>query len=131
MQGEALVGTKPATNQAQGLAMYDCFYTLPTFTNSISLSVTQPGPAAGARDARQSWEEMLAAANAKASEKSGPPQTVDGVGEQAFWTGNERMGALYVLKGSRYLRISVGGPGDQATKIDKCRSLAEAALKRL
>ena len=131
IQGEALVGTKPSTNQANGLAMYDCFYTLPTFTNSISLSVTQAGPAAGARDPRQSWEEMLSAANAKASEKTGPPQMVEGAGEQAFWTGNERMGALYVLKGSRYLRISVGGPGDQAAKIEKCRALAEAAFKRL
>ena len=131
VQGEAVVGTKPSQSAAQGLGMYDCFFTLPTFTNSISLSVTQSGPGPDARDARQSWRDALAASNAKASHKTGPAQMIEGVGEEAFWTGNERMGALYVLKGSRYLRISVGGPGDQATKIQKCRSLAEAALKRL
>jgi len=131
VQGEAVVGTKPSTNQGQGLAMYDCFFTLPTFTNSISLSVTQSGPATGARDAKQSWRELLAAADAKAGKKSGPALKVEGIGEEAFWTGNERMGALYVLKGSRYLRISVGGQGDQTAKIDKCRVLAEAAIKRL
>ena len=131
VQGEAVVGTKPSTNQGRGLAMYDCFYTLPTFTNSISLSVTQAGPGANAVDPRGQWQETLAASNAKAGEKTGPAQMVEGVGEQAFWTGNERMGALYVLKGSRYLRISVGGGGDQPTKIEKCRALAEAALKRL
>ena len=131
VQGEAVVGTKPSQNAAQGLAMYDCFFTLPTFTNSISLSVTQSAPRSPARDARQSWRETMAAADAKASEKVGPSRKIEGVGDEAFWTGNERMGALYVLKGNRYVRISVGGPGEQAAKIEKSRTLAEAALKRL
>ena len=131
VQGEAVVGTKPSANLGSGLAMYDCFFTLPTFTNSISLSVTQSGPGSDARDPRQSWRDTQTAANGKASHKTGPAQTIEGIGEEAFWTGDQRMGALYVLKGSRYLRISVGGPGDQATKIQKCRTLAEAALKRL
>ena len=131
VQGEAVVGTKPAQNAAQGLAMYDCFFTLATFTNSVSLSVTQSSPRAPARDARQSWRETMAAADAKASEKVGPSRKIEGIGESAFWTGNERMGALYVLKGNRYLRISVGGPGEQDVKIEKSRTLAEAALKRL
>ena len=131
VQGEAVVGTKPSQNAAQGLAMYDCFFTLPTFTNSVSLSVTQSSPRAPARDARESWRETMAAADAKASEKVGPSRKIEGVGDAAFWTGNERMGALYVLKGDRYLRISVGGPGEQEAKIQKSRTLAEAALKRM
>ena len=131
VQGEAVVGTKPSQNAAQGLGMYDCFFTLPTFTNSISLSIIQSGPGPDARDARQSWREALAASNAKASHKTGPAQIVEGLGEEAFWTGNEKMGALYVLKGPRYLRISVGGAGDQASKIQKCRTLAEAVLQRM
>lgn len=131
VQGEALVGTKPSMNQAQGVAMYDCFFTLPTFTNSISLSVTQAGAGADARDPVQSWREVLAAANAKAGKKTGPAHIVEGIGDEAFWTGNDRMGALYVLKGARYVRISVGGAGDQASKIEKSRALAEAVLKRM
>jgi hypothetical protein len=132
VQSEALVGTKPSTSQAQGLAMYDCFYTLPTFTNSISVSVTQNGPGADGRDAKAWWKETFGAAMAKASEKSPPPAKIEGMGDEAYWTGDARMGAIYVLKGSRALRISVGGAAtDQAQKIEKTRALAEAALKRL
>jgi len=40
-------------------------------------------------------------------------------------------GALYVLKGNSYFRISIGGAGDQAEKIDKSKKLAESVLKRL
>ena len=131
VQGEALSTTKPTTHNVQGLAMYDCFFTLPTFTNSISLSVTQSGAGPDARDARQSWRETLAAASSKASEKVDPPKRIEGLGDEAFWTGNERIGALYVLQGSRYLRISVGGPAHQNEKVEKSRVLAEAALKKL
>ena len=41
VQGEQLASTKPSVHPVQGLAMYDCFFTLPTFTNSISLSITK------------------------------------------------------------------------------------------
>jgi hypothetical protein len=40
-------------------------------------------------------------------------------------------GALYVLKGSTYLRVSVGGAGDQQSKINKSKALARLVLKRL
>ena len=129
VQGEAPQDAKASQQPAGGLMMYDCLFALPTFTNSISLSVAQSS-SGGDRDPRKAWQETFAAANAKASEKSPPPQPVEGIGDEAFWTGNERIGALYVLKGSRYLRISVGGPGDSAAKIEKCRALAEAAMKR-
>ena len=131
VQGEALSSTKPTTHQVQGLAMYDCFFTLPTFTNSISLSITQSGPGADARDARQAWRETVAAATAKANAKVEPPKKIEGIGEEAFWTGDERIGALYVLQGPRYLRVSVGGPANQGSKIEKSRALAEVALKKL
>jgi hypothetical protein len=40
-------------------------------------------------------------------------------------------GALYVLKGNNYIRISVGGAGDQADKIRKSKALAQSILGRL
>jgi len=36
-----------------------------------------------------------------------------------------------VLKGNSYIRISVGGAGDQATKIKKSKALAQMVLKHL
>ena len=131
VQGEPPQDAKSSAQSAGGLMRYDCLFTLPTFTDSISLSVTQSAPGAGARDPRETWREMLAAAESKASEKSPPPRKIDGIGDEAFWSGDDRMGALYVLKGSRQLRISVGGPGDRETKIEKSRTLAEVALKKL
>ncbi len=63
--------------------------------------------------------------------KKSPPQRVADLGDEAFWTGTQISTALYVLKGDSYIRISVGGAGDQALKLEKSRKLAEFALKRL
>jgi hypothetical protein len=130
VQGESPQEMKPSEQPARGLMMYDCLFALPTFTNSISLSVAQSG-SGGQANPRDVWQETFATANAKASEKSPPPRPIEGIGEAAFWTGDDRIGALYVLKGARYLRISVGGAGDREEKINKCRTLAEAALTRM
>jgi hypothetical protein len=64
-------------------------------------------------------------------EKKNPPKKVDGVGDEAYWSGNRFGGALYVLKRNVILRISIGGPDDQETKIEKSKRLAEKALGRL
>jgi hypothetical protein len=64
-------------------------------------------------------------------EKVTPPKRIEGIGEQAFWAGNRFGGALYVLKEHYILRISVGGPDNEETKISKSKALAEKALARL
>jgi len=64
-------------------------------------------------------------------EEAPPPKKIDGVGDEAFWTGNRFGGALYVLKNDSFIRVSVGGPGDEASKIDKSKKLAQMVLKRL
>ena len=53
------------------------------------------------------------------------------MGDEAFWVGDPLTGALYVLRGEVFLRVSVGGPRDQAQKIKHARTLALYALKRL
>lgn len=163
VQGEALKETKPSTRADGGFMISQCFYTLPTFTNSISLLVAQKGESAGARDPKEFWqetfhrtdEEDLEKERAKEKdkdkskvkdenrdkdktpgreeegEKAIPPQKILGVGDEAFWTGNRVGGALYALKGNIYIRVSVGGPGDQAAKIQKARALAQIILRRL
>jgi hypothetical protein len=131
VQGEPPQESKPSQHSAGGISRYDCLFTLPNYTNSISLSIAQPSTGADARDARQDWQRTFAAAAAKASEKVGPPRKLEGIGDEAYWTGNQQIGALYVLKGPRYLRISVGGAGGRDEKIRKCQTLAEAVLKRL
>ena len=67
----------------------------------------------------------------EADEKKNEPRRMAGLGDEAFWVGDPMAGALYVLRGEVFLRVSVGGPRDQAQKIKRARTLAIYALKRL
>jgi hypothetical protein len=160
IQGETLKETKPSARSEGGFMIAQCFYSLPTFTKSISLLVAERGESAGARDPKDFWRETFQRAEEEAKERAEekekdkheknkdkekpktegreeeeeravPPQKIAGVGDDAYWTGNRVGGALYALKGNTYIRISVGGPGDQATMIRKTKALAQAILKRL
>ena len=157
VQGEPLKETKASGSAEKGFAISQCFFTLPTFNNSISLVVTQKGEGAGARDPKEFWEETFdkeseGEREKERDKKSGkerekekvrergreeeeeeapPAQRITGIGDEAFWTGSRVGGALYVLKGSTYLRVSVGGAGDQESKINKSKALARLVLERL
>jgi hypothetical protein len=58
-------------------------------------------------------------------------QPVAGLGDEAFWVGTAVYGALYVLEGEAYLRLSLGGPGELAEKLERARRLAARVLPRL
>jgi len=151
VQGEAFKETKASAGSENGMVISQCFFSLPTFANSVNLAVMQRGEGVGARDPREFFEKTFAGRaeserekerekrERKSSEKNreeeekedSAPQKVDGVGDEAFWTGNRVGGALYVLKHEAYIRVSIGGAGDQKTKIEKSRALARLALKRL
>ncbi len=64
-------------------------------------------------------------------EKTKPPNKIDGIGDSAYWTANRMGGALYVLKNDVFIRISVGGPESEESKINHCKALAEKALSHL
>jgi hypothetical protein len=133
VQGEAFKDTKASHKSAGGLSVAQCYFELPTASNSVVLTVTRK--ADGGRDPSGSWREMFHPEKPRAKKEEGEeekgPLVVEGLGDEAFWTGSRVGGALYVLKGNCYLRISVGGAGDQAQKIEKSKTLAESALKRL
>jgi hypothetical protein len=139
VQGEDLKETKPSGKMIGGFTISQCYFTLPTLSNSVSLTLVQRGEGTEARDPKEHWREIFdPERNAEKKgeeeaekEKVTPPEKIAGVGDEAFWTGNRVGGELYVLKGNNYIRISVGGPGDQSSKIKKSRDLAEKVLKRL
>ena len=134
IQGEALKDTKLSESSADGLNVSQCFFTLPTFTNSISLVVTQRAEGAGARDPREVWKETFHRDEEKDREEEGesrPPQKISGIGDEAFWLNSPAAGILYVLKGSSFVRISIGGREDQQTKIKKSKALAQKVIDRL
>lgn len=59
------------------------------------------------------------------------PRSVKGVGEEAYWSGNQITAALSVLGKGAVVRISVGGPEDQEAKIKKASELARKVLAQL
>jgi hypothetical protein len=147
VQGQPLKETKLSGQSTGGFSMSQCFFTLPTFTSSISLLVAQKGEGSSAQDPREFFRERFhektkgekerererdkKKAGEEEEEEGSPPQKVTGIGDEAYWTGSRVGGALYVLKGHSYVRISIGGPADQATKIKKTKALAAKAVARL
>lgn len=144
VQGEALKETKLTGQSAGGFSRSQCFFTLPTFTNSVSLLVAQKGEGAGAGNPKEYWRETFHEDKAKdkdkdrdrvkeedGEEEGASPQRVSGIGDEAYWTAGRVGGALYVLKGNAYLRISIGGPSDPDTKIKRSKALAQKVLTRL
>lgn len=60
------------------------------------------------------------------------PQRVAGVGEEAYWAGNQKMWTLSVLARDRVVRVSLAGGSDvQAENLKRATELARKALKRL
>jgi hypothetical protein len=50
--------------------------------------------------------------------------------EEAYWVGTPITGALYVLQGDNFVRISIGGVGEESVRIEKSKILAGAVVKR-
>ena len=130
VQGEAPKETKPSTQESPGLHGDQCFFLLPTFTSSISLELTR---GAVRPFWKKTFHEQLAERESPESEneKEPKPQRVRGLGDEAFWAGDTRLGGLYVLRKDAMLRLSIGGAGTQAQKLKKLRALARSALKRM
>lgn len=142
VQGEAPQEAKAQSATSNGLAESQCYFTLPTPANSVSLSLTERGAGAGARSPRAWWKETFHHRHERGKEgaqrgeeeedrKESPPQRVPGVGDEAYWAASAVGGSLYVLRGDRFIRLSVGGGGDAAQKLRRSRALARLALKRL
>ena len=147
IQGAKITDTKSSAGRSGNLLMSQCYYAAVEPNKSVSLAVIEKDPQSAESDPRRFWAQTLipfqTAARgeeepAEKKEKSGeeeerkiPRKKIDGVGEQAYWSGNRFGGALYVLKNDVIVRVSVGGPDNEETKIAKPKALAEKALSRL
>jgi hypothetical protein len=60
------------------------------------------------------------------------PQRVAGVGEEAYWSGNQKMWTLSVLRREKVVRVTLAGdPEVQAENLKRATGLARKVLKRL
>jgi len=153
VQGEPVKETKPSVQPSSSFLMSQCFFRTASFNKSVSLVLFTPDPAKpSVPGPREYWQEQFhprepavkekdepAAGQAKAPKKTEEererqlhkPRPIGGLGEEAYWVGNPITGALYVLQGDAFLRISVGGIREESARIEKSKALARAALKRL
>lgn len=148
IQGATIIDAKSSAGPTAGLVMSQCYYTSKEPNQSVSLAVIS-GDAenSSGSETRKYWENTIRRFTEqepdgeKREEKNGreggeeeekkiPPKKIDGVGDEAYWSGNRFGGALYVLRKDLIIRVSVGGADNEQTKIDKCKALAQKAIDR-
>jgi hypothetical protein len=137
VQGQAPSQKIPGEQPAGSFRFTQCLYQTPQFSSSVSVALGVPLSNDSKRSGpRQYWErqfsrEQLEEAEEAGEKKDKAPKRLVGLGDEAYWVGDPVTGALYVLRGEVFLRVSVGGPPDQLQKIKRARTLAIYALKRL
>lgn len=129
IQGHVFEETKLTTDRVDGMITSQCFYRLPSFADSISVTVIRA--ASPSTTAEQLWEKLSNEEGEGEEEEHKPAKEIAGLGEEAFWAGNKLAGAVYVLHGNAILRVSVGGGETMEKKIAKTRQLAALALRAL
>jgi hypothetical protein len=152
VQGEPVRDSKASQRSDGALSVSQCFFSTQTFNKSVSLEVTR---GASATSARKFWDARFERAREeggkgererererkereKKGEKKGEeegeeslPTPVRGIGDEAYWASSHVNGILYVLKGDAFIRVSIGGADDDATRLKKSKALAQKAISRL
>jgi hypothetical protein len=135
VQGHAPMEKIQSEQPAGSFRFTQCFYRTPELSSSVSVALGIPLPDSGRSGPRNYWQAQFKReerdARQESDEKNNEPKRLAGLGDEAFWVGDPVTGALYVLRGEVFLRVSVGGPRDQSQKIKRARMLAVYALKRL
>jgi hypothetical protein len=148
IQGSSVKEVKPSETSDGRFRYSQCFYTTEIFNESVSLAVTQRNSAGDkAADPKEFWKETFGKYGESVREREGdeekkkslaeeedravPPKKVTGMGDDAWWTPARMGGAIYVLKDNLFIRVSVGGTGNEESKKEKAKALATKALSRL
>jgi hypothetical protein len=147
VQGQEFKSVKLTETEANGLTVSQCFYTLASFSSSVSVDLMRGKTTAFWRghfsNAREATDDEDRDRHRSAATITAPPSReaeeehqsaalkVKGVGDAAVWSGNRAAGALYVIKGDTIVRVSVGGGGSQEQKIERSKKLAARALRKL
>lgn len=146
IQREPVKETKVSTQPSGKMLMSQCVFRTTTFAKSVNVALATPQR--GARSGlapHEFWQRQFHSTEVKEEETSvagkeseqereeeaNKARPIDGLGEEAYWVGNPVAGALYVLQGEVFLRISVGGVREESARIEKTKILARAVIKRL
>ena len=131
---------RPGTQQAQGLLLSQCYLGTGT-ARSVSIAIAGSTRSGGKIvTPRAIWHDQFHRRDKRdpelqpgdrEQEGESKARPITGVGDEAFWSGTRVAGALYVLRGNTFIRLSVGGISDEKERIEKTRQLAVTALTRL
>jgi hypothetical protein len=148
IQGSPIKEAKSSERADGDFRVSQCFYTAADFSRSVTFVVFQKNPTGPSnRDPLEFWDRTFAryekqdkepdkkepegkARREEEEEERVPPRKIDKLGDGAFWISNRFGGTLYVLKGDRFMSISLGGTDPEPAKIDKSKKLASKALGR-
>jgi hypothetical protein len=150
VQGVEVQQTQPTIQKHGDLAISQCYYTAISADGSKNLSVyvqvIHRDPKSDRLDAlKEFWEKRFGRESKEKTreekenkereedeeEAINPPLPISGIGDEAFWLGSSRGGALYVLRKDKVVRVTVGGADDAKAQIEKSKTLAKKALARL
>jgi hypothetical protein len=146
VQEEPVKETKASRQSTGRMLMSQCVFHTATSAKSIHVALATPERAGRSGLApREFWQRQFHSNEAKEEEarvagmeaelerdeERNKAQPISGLGEEAYWVGNPVAGALYVLQGNIFLRISIGGVQEESVRIEKSKVLARAVVKRL
>ncbi len=133
VQGSPITDTKGSEQSAQGLRTSQCYYSAEQSNRSVSLALTQSLAEGSSKQAlKDYWNRMFGEHDGgEEGERRVLQKKIESLGDEAYWVGTRVGGTLYVLKNGAFIRLSLGGPDNEQTKIDKTKKLAEKALGRL
>ena len=137
IQGAALQSATPSERTHNGIPVAQCSFRLPTAADSLNLAVYRPPGGSGEETPAKLWRAMFHDPKPQRVGRDGnvkegfKPQKIEALGDEAFWTGGQFGGMLQVLKGETSFQLSVGGPGDQAAKVEQLKELAKLIMSRL
>jgi len=149
VQGEPVKETKASVQPNGEMLISECIFHTTNFAKSISVALATPFSAKPSElTPRQFWQKQFHARDveedeihaagkgakkpkSEEEEEARKPRRVAGLGEEAYWVGTPITGALYVLQGDNFVRISVGGVHEESVRIEKSKVLARAVVKRL
>lgn len=144
VQGEGVEESKPSEQNNGGLRLAECLFRTTTPAKSVSVAMAVPGK----QSPRDFWRKQFHASgemakpahvvthNEKGRKKEDEdertrPRAIPRVGDEAFWVGGPVSGALYALRGNKFIRVSVGGVRDESERIKKSVALAQSVLKHM
>jgi hypothetical protein len=132
--GDRVTDRRPSVSTQNGVDVSQCYVSAATSANSVSVTVTQKANGSGGRDPRQIWEQLFGRDAEQKNEEGGErsrAEKIEDLGDEAFWRAAPIGSSLYALKGNGYVRVSVGGAGDAASKLEKSKKIAELVLPHL